>query len=97
MLSISNKFIVRNNYICHMISFDNTEIAFKSKTNEELSRSYYLFKLMGNNQLVDFGKVLLLGALKVKLPIKWLVKEKVISKNKNLEYKPFFKHKKSTI
>lgn len=60
-----------------MISFDNTEIAFKSKSNEELGRAFYLFKLMGNNKLVDLGKVFLLGALKVHLPIKWLVRQTI--------------------
>lgn len=38
-----------------MISFDNTEIAFKAKTNSELSKSYWLFKLIGNPLLVKFG------------------------------------------
>jgi len=38
-----------------MISFDNTEIAFKAKTNQELRKSYWLFKLIGNPVLVKFG------------------------------------------
>lgn len=38
-----------------MISFDNTEIAFKAKSNSELSKSYWLFKLIGNPGLVKFG------------------------------------------
>jgi proline dehydrogenase len=38
-----------------MVSFDNTENAFKSKTNAELSRSYWLFKLIGNPGMVKFG------------------------------------------
>lgn len=37
------------------ISFDNTENAFKAKTNAELKRSYWLFKLIGNQALVKFG------------------------------------------
>ena len=38
-----------------MISFDNTKNAFKSKSNSDLSRSYWLFKMVSNPQLVNFG------------------------------------------
>jgi proline dehydrogenase len=38
-----------------MISFDNTENAFKSKSDKELNRSYHLFKLIGNPFLVKYG------------------------------------------
>ena len=38
-----------------MISFDNTENAFKAQTNSELNRSYWLFKLIGNPALVRLG------------------------------------------
>jgi proline dehydrogenase len=38
-----------------MVSFNNTEIAFKPKSNKELKRSYWLFKLIGNPGLVKIG------------------------------------------
>lgn len=38
-----------------MVSFDNTENAFKAKTDADLNRSYWLFKLVGNPSLVKFG------------------------------------------
>lgn len=38
-----------------MVSFDNTENAFKAKTNSQLSRSYWLFKLIGNQAMVKMG------------------------------------------
>lgn len=38
-----------------MISFNNTEIAFKAKTDSELNRSYWLFKLIGSPALVKMG------------------------------------------
>jgi proline dehydrogenase len=38
-----------------MTSFDNTENAFKAKTNSDLNHSYWLFKLIGNQTLVKFG------------------------------------------
>ena len=38
-----------------MISFENTENAFKAKTSSELTRSYWLFKLISNRFLVKLG------------------------------------------
>ena len=38
-----------------MISFDNTENAFKAKSNSDLNRSYWLFKMVSNPTLVKFG------------------------------------------
>jgi proline dehydrogenase len=38
-----------------MISFDNTENAFKAKSNNDLNRSYWLFKLISNPALVKLG------------------------------------------
>lgn len=39
-----------------MVSFDNTEIAFKSKTTTELKKAWWLFNLIGNNSLVRMFK-----------------------------------------
>ena len=41
----------------YMISFDNTENAFKAKSNSDLNRSYWLFKMVSNPALVKFGTV----------------------------------------
>ncbi|MES2567528.1 MAG: proline dehydrogenase family protein [Bacteroidota bacterium] len=38
-----------------MISFDNTENAFKAKTNYDLNRAYWLFKMVGNPALVKLS------------------------------------------
>ncbi|MGZ5222010.1 MAG: proline dehydrogenase family protein [Chitinophagaceae bacterium] len=38
-----------------MVSFDNTENAFKAKSNGDLNRSYWLFKMVGNPSMVKFG------------------------------------------
>ncbi|MES2763554.1 MAG: proline dehydrogenase family protein [Bacteroidota bacterium] len=38
-----------------MISFDNTENAFKAKSDSDLNRSYWLFKMVGNPAMVKFG------------------------------------------
>ena len=38
-----------------MVSFDNTENAFKAKSNAELTKSYWLFKLISNPAMVKLG------------------------------------------
>jgi proline dehydrogenase len=58
-----------------MISFDNTENAFKSKTNPELRRSYWLFKLIGNPYLVKLGAGL--GPLALKIGFKHLIRSTI--------------------
>ncbi len=57
-----------------MINFDDTAVAFKSKSNNELIRSYWLFKIIGSKKLVKIGKTLTLFALKIKLPIKSIIR-----------------------
>jgi len=55
-----------------MISFDNTENAFKAKTNSELTRSYWLFKLISNPLLVKTGATF--GPLALNIGFKGLIK-----------------------
>lgn len=62
-----------------MISFDNTEIAFKSKTDAELGRAYWLFKIIGSPSMVKIGKWSTNSALKMGLPIKGLIKKTIFS------------------
>jgi proline dehydrogenase len=52
-------------------SFDNTEIAFSGKTNGELKRAYWLFKLIGNPALVVAGRIFTNIALTLRIPIGW--------------------------
>jgi proline dehydrogenase len=58
-----------------MISFDNTENAFKAKTDSELRRSYFLFKLIGNPFLVKYGAGF--APLGLKLGFKRLIKNTI--------------------
>ena len=60
-----------------MLSFDNTKIAFKQKTNKELNKSYLLFQLIANNTLVKIGPSLLKFALFLKLPITGIIKKTI--------------------
>lgn len=57
-----------------MISFENTEIACSAKSNSELNRSYWLFKLVSNPSLVNFGKKFTDFAIAAHLPINWVIK-----------------------
>lgn len=57
-----------------MISFENTEVAFKSKTDKDLKGAHFLFRLIANNFLVVIGKRLSQVALKLHLPVGWAVK-----------------------
>ncbi len=59
------------------ISFDNTEIAFKIKSDSDLKKAYYLFKLIGNNTLVNVGGFFTNVALGIHFPIGWAVKPTV--------------------
>jgi len=56
------------------LSFDNTEIAFKSKSNNDLTQSFLLFKAIGYNWLVKLGPPMVNGAFNIGLPIKGLIK-----------------------
>ncbi|MCW3102846.1 MAG: proline dehydrogenase [Bacteroidetes bacterium] len=57
-----------------MLSFNNTEVAFSGKSNNDLNRSYWLFKLVSNSTFVNIGKSLTTFAIKTYLPIKGLIK-----------------------
>jgi len=61
------------------INFNNTEVAFAWKTNQELNKSVFLFKLIGNNSLVKMGNFLTKTALSIKFPIDWAVKPTIYS------------------
>ena len=52
-----------------MISFDNTEVAFSSKSNRDLKRAYWLFKIISSPFIVKVGKGATNMALKLRLPI----------------------------
>ena len=59
------------------IDFENTEIVFEDKSNKELRQTYQLFKMMNSKVLVSIGSSLTLLALKLKLPIKGIIKKTI--------------------
>jgi proline dehydrogenase len=56
------------------ISFDNTEIAFSSRSDKELRKTLWLFSAFNNKIIVKTGTYLINLSLKLELPLKDLVK-----------------------
>ncbi len=57
--------------------FENTETAFKLKSDSELERAYFLFKMIQNEPMVKIGTAATNFALKVHLPIEGLIRSTV--------------------
>jgi proline dehydrogenase len=58
-----------------MVSFDNTEIAFKIRSTNKLNKAIWLFRFIGNNQLVKLSKPFAGIAVKIGFPFRYLIKE----------------------
>ena len=59
------------------VSFDNTEIAFQYKSDQNLKDARRLFSLMGNSLLVKMGTKVTPWAIRSGLPIKGLIKNTI--------------------
>ena len=57
--------------------FNNTENAFILKSDAELNRAHFLFKMIGNPSLVKVGTSLTNFALKLHLPVEGLIRKTV--------------------
>ena len=57
--------------------FDDTEIAFKIKSDSELERAYFLFRMIQNEPLVRIGTAVSNFALNTKLPVEKLIRSTV--------------------
>lgn len=57
--------------------FENTEIAFQLKSDSELERAYFLFKMIGSVPLVKIGTSLTKVALNLNLPVEGLIRSTV--------------------
>ena len=60
-----------------MVSFENTEIAFKSKSDSDLNRAYWLFRIIASPRVVKFGKSATNFAIKTHLPINGIIKKTI--------------------
>lgn len=57
-----------------MIQFNNTDIAFRIKSDRDLKRAYLLFRAISSRGLVRAGGLLSRLALNLRFPINWIVK-----------------------
>ncbi|MFC7444155.1 Carbapenem antibiotics biosynthesis protein carD [Mesoflavibacter sp. HG96] len=57
--------------------FENTEVAFRLKSDSELERAYFLFKMISNEPLVRIGTAATNFALKAHLPVEGLIRATV--------------------
>jgi proline dehydrogenase len=57
--------------------FDNTEIAFRLKSDSELERAYFLFKMISIEPLVKIGTAATKFALNMHLPVEGLIRSTV--------------------
>ncbi|UXP31187.1 proline dehydrogenase family protein [Reichenbachiella agarivorans] len=61
------------------VHFDDTEVAFNDKSDFDLKRMYFLFFTMNNPLIAKLGIWLTELALKIHLPIKFLVKKTIFA------------------
>lgn len=57
--------------------FNNTQVAFALKSDTELDRAYFLFKLISNQPLVRIGTAVTNFAIKAHLPVEGLIRATV--------------------
>jgi proline dehydrogenase len=57
--------------------FDNTQVAFSLKSDTELDRAYFLFKMIDSEPLVRIGTAVTNFALKAHLPVEGLIRASV--------------------
>ena len=57
--------------------FDNTATAFSLKSDSELERAYFLFKMIANQPLVKMGTIMTNFAIKAHLPVEGLIRATV--------------------
>ncbi len=56
------------------IDFNNTEVAFASKSNADLNKAYILFRTIASPSIVKMGEKMLNIAIGIHFPINWAVK-----------------------
>lgn len=67
--------IATNNLV--KLDFNNTEIAFRNKSDKDLEKAYWLFKIIASNTLIKIGQPFTTFALKIGLPVQGLIRETI--------------------
>jgi len=60
-----------------VLHFDDTKIAFKIKSNADLKRAYWLFRIIGSPFMVKTGKLFMIVALKLRFPVSFLIRKTI--------------------
>ena len=61
------------------INFDNTQIAFAPKSDQELKKAYFLFSSMGYSTIVKLGTLVTPWAIHAGLPINGIIRKTIFS------------------
>ena len=59
--------------------FNDTKTAFELKSDSELNWAYWLFKMIGNNTLINVGTALTNFSLKLHLPVEGMIRSTVFN------------------
>ncbi len=59
------------------VSFDNTEVAFRSKNNKSLEKAHWIFRVIANNFLTRVGPPITNLAFKAGLPITGIIRKTI--------------------
>lgn len=62
-----------------MMNFDNTQVAFADRTDADLRRMHFLFSTMNNPTIAKIGIWMTVFALKIKLPVQWMIKKTIFA------------------
>ena len=60
-----------------MLNFNDTKVAFKIKSNTDLKRAYWLFRIIGSPAVVKVGKFFMIVALRLRIPVNFIVKRTI--------------------
>lgn len=60
-----------------LLNFENTEIAFKNKSDKDLERAYWLFKMVASNTLIKIGTPITNFSLNIGLPIQGIIRNTI--------------------
>lgn len=59
------------------LDFNNTEIAFRGKSDKDLNKAYWLFKMVASNALIKIGTPITNFSLNIGLPIQGIIKNTI--------------------
>lgn len=59
------------------LDFNNTEIAFRNKSDKDLEKAYWLFKMVASNALIKVGTPITTFALNIGLPIQGIIRNTI--------------------